>query len=438
MRILVPIFRFNWYRTLAPVVDECMRRGHEVTCLHNESDRNFESNRPNEKLFPQFRHGTPKINGYRNDEELDQAILYGNHEALISIDLPLRRWIDDPRWAKRKFRYIAVTTPDTLKRLHDRESVEAVDCFALRSEYELSATLLDRTTDYGQIFETAQSLGRDGKRYTGFLEPRLGKEWTEDLVEDFKEKVRICGYPLLDAENLIDREAVRKRLKIPEGQPVIGFWATPTAGRGSHASWDWLFSENRMPYFYAKAFKAYGLAGMGKRFVCEEKVVRAVYDFSRKNDAFLITKLRHYQKPGESLFSTFTDGVVGEDSYYPHTALELASIADVMIGFTTSGTPEAVWAGSAVIDINPPGSQREMLYQTLHFWDGMLDAPGVVWSKKAEDLVESLPQATLEDYRIDPIIARNYKSKYCGPEGASFSANVLDAVEEDIINSRSA
>ena len=53
MKLLFPIYRFNWYRTVAPVIDEALRRGHEVLCLHNEAEQ-FASNRPDESLLPKF------------------------------------------------------------------------------------------------------------------------------------------------------------------------------------------------------------------------------------------------------------------------------------------------------------------------------------------------------------------------------------------------
>jgi len=429
MKILVPIVRFNWYRTLAPVVDECLRRGHEITCLHNDSDRNFESNRPNEDMLPEFRNGRPEIRGYASDEELEEAILFGSHEVVLSIDLPLRKWVEDPRWAERHFQYVAITTPDTLKRLHDRETVEAVDCFALRTDYEREATILDRTTDYGELFEEARSLGRDGVRYQGFVELRLGKEWTAELVDEFNGKVRICGYPLLDAAKLVDPEKFRKRMGLDANRPVVGFWATPTAGRGSHADWDWIFAEERLPYFYAKAVRAYGLRGLRMPYANESRVVKAVYDFAKKNGAQLVTKLRHYQKPGESVYSTYTDAVLGEDCFYPHSAMSLASVSDLMIGFTTSGTPEAVWAGSPVLDINVPGSRRDLLCKSLHIWDGMLEHKGVVQSMSSTALINELPRRKLEEFQMDTKARVEYQEKFCGPDGGPFSAKVLDAVE---------
>ena len=430
MKILVPILRFNWYRTLAPLVDECLRRGHQVTCLHNESDRNFESNRPNENLFPRFTHGTPQIDGYGDEDELYRKVLGGDHEVLLSIDLPLRNWVEDPQWADRTFRYVAITTPDTLKRLHDRETVDSVDCFALRTDYEREATIRDRTTDYRELYKIAQELGRDGLRYVGFVEPRLGKEWDDSLVDEFRRKSRICGYPLLDALNRVDRDEFRKELGVEPGRPIVGFWATPTAGRGAHANWDWILAEDRLAYFYAKSVRSYGLRGLGMPYVNESHLVKAVHKFARENDAFLVTKLRHYQKPGESVYSTYTDKVLGEDCFYPHSAMSLAAVSDLMVGFTTSGTPEAVWSGSPVLDIRVPGSRRDLLCESLHFWDGMLEHRGVVESMSSIEVKAQLPARKLDEFRMDPKARADYQNKFCGPDGGSFSGNVLDAVED--------
>ncbi len=437
MNLLVPIYRFNWYRTLAPVVDEALARGHRVTCLHNVSGDNFASNRPSEDRFPKFRNGRPVIRGYDGDAALDREVLADGHDAIVSIDMPLRRWIDGPDWEHRRARYVALATPDTLKRLHDRPALDAVDLFLVRSEREREAAVLDRTTDYRELAREARSLGADGRRFLSFVEPRIGNEWDARMVADFRAKTKVCGYPLLDGLSLVDREEIVRRWKLrPEG-PRIGLWATPVAGRGAHADWDRLFSETDRLRFRAKALRIRGLAGLREPFLNEEHCLDAIRSFADRNGAEMLVKLRHYQNPEGNLFADAADRVVGEDSFYPHSALEMASVCDLMIGFTTSGSPEAVWAGSPVLDIEPPGSGRDLLKRSLHFWDGMLDAPGVVRSLTAERLVRELPGMDLADFRFEAEALRRYREDYCGPatapterETRTFSAAALDAVEE--------
>jgi|GEM_PF-2079765 len=431
MRILFPIYRFNWYRTLAPVVDEALRRGHEVVCLHNHSPGNYRSNQPSERMFPRFRHGSPEVLIYRTERELDYQMVrdHSPFDAIVSIDLPLRRWLDGEAWKKRTARYCAVTTTDTLKRLYDRTAVESVDLFAVRSEWERESTVLNHTENLSSLAERARKAGRDGGLTLSFVEPRLGREWDSATVAEFRSRCRICGYPLLDAAALIDSRTVRERWGLDPAQPVVGLWSTSAAGRGPMADWDHLFGERRWWRFRAKSIRAYGWDGRRHPFINEEKVVRAVREFAHRNGALLLVKLRHYQD-ADTVFGRLADAVVKEDSFYPHSALELAAVSDLMVGAGTSGTPEAVWMGSPVLDWVTPGSQRELRNEALRFGEGMWDWPGVVHSVSGEGLPEMLAEQTLDFFRLNEAARHDYQLRYCGPTGGGFAANVVDALED--------
>ena len=429
MRLVFPIYRFNWYRTVAPVIDEALRRGFEVECWHNVSIANFESNRPTSDKMPRFLHGEPTIHGYKSEEELEDRIMKCTASAVISIDLPLDRWIEKEEWMHRKFRYITITTTDTLRRLIRPENLDSTDLISVRSDREVEACIQDHTTDYRPWMEKARRDGADGARFIHLMEPRIGNEWSDSSIQSFRSKAVIAGYPFLDALQKVDRNEVRERWSIPPDQPVVGFWSTPTQGRGFHGHWDRLFAERDPLRFRCRAVRAYGWKGLRMPYLNEKKILQVVQSFAHKNGAILITKLRHYQKPGESLYSSYTDRVVGEDGYYPHTALELSAIADVMIGFHTTGMTEAVYAGSPVINLVIPGFPQDLHMNTLHFFDGMYDCPGVVYRVKVEEAVEKLPGSRLEDFPMRERESTAYKKKYCGPDAGPFASNLLDAIE---------
>lgn len=430
MKIVVPIYRFNWYRTLAPVVDEALRRGYDVECWHNESSANFSSNRPSAEKMPRFSHGSPSVSTYESEDELQDKVLRCDADAIVSIDLPLDAWLEQPGWNKRKFKYLTIATTDTLRRLLDKRMMDSTDLISVRSERELQSCIQDHTTDYKPWIEFAVAQGKDGARFINLVQPRIGKEWDEELIGEFRKKAVVCGYPFLDAFKQICPDEVRARWNIEPQQKVVGFWSTPTQGRGYHGDWDCLFAEKNRFRFRYRAMRAYGLKGWGIPFCNEEQILRAVHHFAFNNDAVLVTKLRHYQQPGESLYSRFTDRVVGEDGYYPHTAFELAAISDLMIGFHTTGMTEAVFAGSPVLNLVIPGFPHDLHMNTIHFFDGMYDHPGVVYRRQVREAVSQLPTQKLADFPLVQEQAKSYKNDFCGPDADSFSARLLNEFEK--------
>jgi hypothetical protein len=432
MKLLFPLYRFNWYRTVAPIVEEALRRGHEVVCLHNESGGNFSSNRPEASLLPRWRHGPPAYEAYRSEEELWAKVSGTDADLVVSIDLPLDEWIEREEWKRRRFAYLTVATTDTLRRLWDPAMLAATDAVAVRSEWEREACVLDHTTDYRPWLERCAALGADGDRYRPLMEPRVGREWPEGMAEAFRAKTIVAGYPLLDGVSLIDREEVVRRRGLDPARPVIGLWSTPTLGRGFYGPWDRVFAQPDRLRFRYRAVRGYGLRGLTQPYCNEETVLRAIRSFADRNEAQLVVKLRHYQGPEESLFTRYADAVVTEDCYYPHSALELAAIADLMIGFHTVGMPEAVYAGAPVLNLTIPGFRPELHARTLHFFDGMFAAEGVIRRWPAEEVGTRLADARLEDFAFDPEARQAYLRHFAGPEGGHGAARLLDSVESGL------
>jgi len=429
MKIVFPIYRFNWYRAVAPVIEECLKRGHEVECWHNQLSSQYASNRPSAESMPRFDYGQPQVRDYHSFDELDEFMVGCEADVVVSIDLPMERWIEKSDWESRQFRYVTIATTDTLRRLLNPEMLDATDLITVRSEREREACIEDHTTDYRPWVERARREGGDGRRFIPLVKDRVGQEWSDEMVENFRRKVRVSGYPFLDALVRVDRAEVRRRWGIGPDEPVVGFWSTPTQGRGFHGNWDRLFAEKNRLSFRYRSLRAYGLSGLKKPYCNERQILRSVQKFARHNEAVLVTKLRHYQERGTSLYSQFTDRVVGEDSYYPHTAFELSAIADVMIGFHTTGMAEAVFAGAPVINLVIPGFPQELHMNTLHYFDGMYDHPGIVTRLPVPEAVQSLPRMRLSEVPRDESARRNYLKRYCGPTAGPYSPSVVDGIE---------
>lgn len=429
MKIAFPIFRFNWYRTVAPVVDEALKRGHSVECWHNTSSENTGQNLPSESMFPRFRNGLPNVRNYSSSSELTSLLGDTDADVIVSIDIPLDHWTEEPWWNDRTFEYAAIATPDTLRRITTVSHLDSVDLICVRSEHELQSCILDHTTDYHKRVNECERVGRDGDLYKSLMRPKIGKEWDQVMRDEFLKKCRITGYPLLDSVDLVDKNAFRKKLGIPSGKKVIGLWSTPHEGRGFHGHWDRIFYEKNFIKRLLLVIRGYGLKLWKFPKHGEERVIEAISTFAKNNNAVLVTKQRHYQADEPNFYVNHSDIMLGEDSFYPHSALELASIADLMIGFRTTGTTEAVYAGCPVLDLVIPNARRDLHFDAFHFLKGLYSHGGVVWSIPTDLSVAKLPSMKLEEFKMDESAKGKYIRKYCGPENGGFSSNILNEIE---------
>lgn len=355
-------------------------------------------------------------------------------DAIASIDLPLKPWIESADWGNRRFRYIAISTTDTLKRLYGARDVTAVDLFCLRSDWELESCILDHRTRYSETCAELEKLGPDGRKMLRIVEKRLGNEWDNATESEFRSRSVITGYPMLATLPLVHREEVLARWGIDPKRPVIGIWSTPTSGRGYHGSYDWLFAESNPLKFYLKALSAYGVKGFGVSLANEKRCLQAIHHFARKHDAQVVVKARHYQELDGTVYAQIADRVVGEESYYPHTAVELACISRLMIGFRTSGYVEAVGAGCSFLNIEIPRDPLEHTYRVLHFWRGLCDFQRVGYSWTADRVISDLPGMHLDEFGIDPVQRNEFLLRYGSPDLQNICNRVVDAIEQSCKN----
>jgi hypothetical protein len=439
VRIAFPILRLNWYRIVAPIIDEALKQGHQVECWHNRDPANWASNSPDLARMPAFQHGSPTVRDYSSDDELKQFFFKRPVDAAISIALPPKEWLPDMQASRQRPLYGVVSTPDTLLNLLTESQMAACDVIALRSEYERESAVLDHTAEVSNDLAMAERRTDSLKtKYVQLFRSRMEHPWNSDLVNRFREKSALTGYPMLDAIQKIDKEAVRSRWKIPTGVPVVGLWAAPYLGRGFYGAWDRIFTSPDRWRFAFRSFRAVGVRGLLAPYVNEISVVHAVRDFCDRNHCLLATKMRHYQPQNSTdhLYAEVSDRVVGEERHYPHSAMELAAISKVMIGFYTTGTTEAIASGAFVLDVNVPGSQRDIHERASRFFGGMFDWPGAVTNLKAEDLINQLPHQDLERFEVKASARNQYMARYCGPMDGCHSARVIRAVEWSLSGSK--
>jgi len=427
VKMVFPILRLNWYRLLSPVIDEALRRGHEVECWHNGDGTNWSSNAPSIERVPQFVNGKPVIRTYASRDELKRMFYHERADAVISLSLPSAAGLEGLHQAENRPRWVVLPTPDTTHDLDSMDQIKDCDLFLHRTPHTRDCVIADHMRDCGPFLEEAIRQQADhGDLYVRRFTHRREHVWNPACVEAYRSRCAVTGYPLFDSLSRMDRSELRKRWGLPLNAPVVGLLSAPYAGRGFFAEWERIFASPDPIRFRYRNWQNLGWRGVLKPVVNEPGVVNGVHQFCRRNGAALITKKRHYQaevEPGP--YERYSDYVIGEDSLYPHSALQMAVAADIVVGFFTTGTSETVAAGSHMIDVIAPGAPRELHEKYASIFDGMFHFPGTVTSMSATDVMHRLPSLDRSEFSVQAEARRQYNNKFNGPVDGFHSRRAL-------------
>jgi len=156
--------------------------------------------------------------------------------------------------------------------------------------------------------------------------------------------------------------------------------------------------------------------------------VTAISKFCKKNGALLVAKLRKFRDAGKYLIDR-ADLIIGEDNFFPHTALELFAISDVCFGFSTSGAYECVAAGTPYVDIHVPFfPKKEYLQCSTTTLEVNCDWEGVIYEMSADNAINQLPQKCLDDFTLNSKARTTYLKHFTSGIEGNRSAMMLDAI----------
>lgn len=431
MKLVFPILRLNWYRLLSPVIDEALRRGHEVECWHNEDGTNWPSNTPSFERVPKFINGKPVIRTYASTEALKQMYYNEKADAVISLSLPSVAGLDGLHKVKNRPCWVVLPTPDTTHDLDSLDQIMDCDLFLHRTSHTRDCVITDHTLDCGPFLEEAlRGQSDQGNLYVQRFSRRKECVWNPACVDAYRARCVVTGYPLFDSLKLMDRTELRNRWGLPLNAPVVGLLSAPYAGRGFSTEWERIFASPDPVRFRYRNWQNLGWRGALKTVVNEPGVVKGIHQFCRRNDAALITKRRHYQagvKAGP--YERYSDYVIGEEDFYPHSALQMAVAADIVVGFFTTGTSETVAAGGHMIDVIVPGAPRELHKKYASIFDGMFHFPGAATSMNAIDIMHKISSLDCSEFSVREEARKQYNDKFNGPVDGLHSQRALIAVE---------
>jgi len=430
MKLVFPILRMNWYRVLATTIDAALAQGHEVECWHSIGGYHWASNRPNLERVPHFVHGVPTVFEYEANRTFVNLLNDHKPAAVISLCNPWDAEVGKPfQVPGKKPLWVTLATNDSFIGVTTPDQMAANSLIVLRTKHEEDCTIDDHTADVRDLLRRMEAEPElHGAMHTKTIRERLEKPWSTAMIDHFRTHTVRTGYPLLDSAMNIDAAAVRTAWGLPPHGPIIGCLSSPY-GTVLNVPWEKAFATTsplRQRYWN---YQWKGLRGALNPAPNEQQVMQALKNFADRNNAPLVVKLRHTQD-ATPWMQKLADKIIGEESYYPHSAVELAAIASVMFGFFSTGAPEAIAAGHPFINLGIPGYNREDWERATSMFIGMFNHPGVSWTFEADDWIRQAASLPLETFTLNPAAHRDYANFFCGPLDGRHSPRVIYALEQ--------
>jgi hypothetical protein len=264
-----------------------------------------------------------------------------------------------------------------------------------------------------------------------------GPERVDDaaVADTLARRATLVGIPEMDQCHWIDTQAVRARLGLERGRPLVlyipfpfasnprTFWVREVYGRSS-ALWSRLA--------IALAGRREYASHVARRWN-DRSVVAAVRAFCDRNGAALIVKARA-KDPVPRYLARAADRVFYDASYYPATILELMKASSLCLHFFSTVAYEAAYAEVPSVCIAPhaddlgfPGSWQAW-FLNLDM-GGSFNFPGVVYPRRLGEFLDGFATTRLADYPLDPVARSQYIEKFIGFDDGKSSDRVLDAVQ---------
>ncbi|MBU1564937.1 MAG: hypothetical protein KJ630_04830 [Proteobacteria bacterium] len=438
MKIVFHIPRMNWYRVLSPLIEEAARVGHDVECWHHVGATTLGENRPNRPKVPDFRTGVPKIIEYEKAEEIIQLVNVRCPSVIIDIYPPrypeLQKNKETPG---RCFFWLLVDIPpgSGICEIQNDEELYGCDAFVIISEYFLKTSIA-----YGlqNKQELLSNLKKDefeiGTWPVQWVAGRYMYQFSESQAKYLKERSIVVGNPSFDQYSEIDRDTVRKRFGISKEQRIVVLLPFPF-GNDQTAPWEQMFVRSSLFKRLVWVVKKSRFEYLRRAFHLPSNLdfLRALRKFSDKNNAILIGKLRHSTKPQKELVK-YCHFLIGYDGYYPHTAAELFSIADLVVGHFSLGCLESIALGTPYLNVEISQFPKKFHCDTvasLLFCDPW---PGVVWSMSVLEVVEGLHKKTLESFQLNLDSSQEYLEKFTFWPLGGASSKIIEYLQEKVVS----
>ncbi len=411
MRIAFIVHRTNFYRIYGPVIDAALKLGWIVECwlLHGEVGKK-DYLVPTEKDLPRF-YKKIVVRQFPSREDLSSEIRKQHIDALISL-YPKSYYV-----GKESLRSFFVTLQN------------GIDTFVNSNlEQLLSSDQLALHSPYWAEWSARYYAASEGVGY-------------QDALTSLEEKATYPGMPQMDLMKRIDPVLVRDKYGIQPGRPVLllpitlsnksGAWPRffESESRKKQLSGLWKIAKNES-WRSALTYWQWVLKGWN-----DQTLTEAIGEFCKRNDAILIAKGRSKDRFRQWLVNR-ADIAVYDESFYPPTALELLSVADVCIHFYSLAALESAYVGTFGITIDRPSPTAKLgeeapLYHRLwrsNLVDSAFNYPKVNAWMTIPEAIRRLPKTDLDTLRVDETHRNAYVETYMGSKDNKASERLLDFV----------
>jgi len=429
MRIVYNISRLNWYRVLSAAIDESLRRGHDVECWHARNDK-LGPNAPDRKRVPVFNSGKPDVAEYCSVDDFMRLCRRQHVDAIVDVGPPPETFQEGNFFRSNPPKWIWLTDPDSLAWASSPKKVLSCSLFALKSNHERACILEDKARNMDAelrwLDERATFVG--GSAFP-IIVNRLRWRWDRNCVEHFLRNSVCTGMPAIDTIRRLDRVQTLAKWGFPSSQPIVGLLASPYTGHAYGGAYEKAFVTRvclrRM--FHALQTGA-GIRGTLFNAVGYGQILKGLRKYCDCNSALLVVKCRHSMPVRKDLLR-LADRILVDDSFYPHSAMELFAASTVTFGFYSTGATECAAVGTPFVNIGIPFYPKKEFETTYSLFRGMFDCPGVVETTDAAAFIRQCGEIGLVPFTMDNDIRKDYVERYCGPTDGHNSERFLNALE---------
>lgn len=402
MKVVFIAHRSNYFKHYGPIIDAALKRGWTPECWVQDVQSSAKKYLQIDTAM--LRKLWPDIRVERFNEVNEVAGLLSKHPADAIISLHARNKYF-PNGCSAKF----LTLQHNIDTFVDRYvDLATSDVVALVSPF---------WWDYGV-------------RYYAMAENASPAELEDTLLP----KVSFVGFPQLDAFHKIQPVAVRERLGIPLDQPVV--LVMPIDLAGWDGPWPRFFASSGLKQ-WQKLFEARSERGFistywpwALRQWNDEKLVKSIQTFCRKNNAIFFVKGRE-KDPLRQSWVEASDKAFYDDAYYPPTNLEMMAISSLCIAFYSTALQETAYAGVPGLCVDRPNrsSIKHKLWRTDAL-GGPNNFPGVITWKTLPEMMTEFANRGLGDFEMDTKAQWKYVETYTGPADYRSSERVLDLLKK--------
>ena len=416
MRVGFFIERKNYYRLFGPIVERALERGHETECWHDWGQlRTGPKATEFPDAMPPFRHGQPRLRTFRGVADLAVQLAADAPDVMVALARPAGAG------EGLRMRWFGLQYTLDVANLLTPAGAAHVDTLGLHSRYWAD-----------HVAACLRILAFNRARGTGNTPEPVD---AAAVAETVRRRGTLVGTPEMDQVHWIDPAAVRARLGLAPGRPVVlyipfpfqsnprTFWVRYIYGGSSD-----LLRRLSAWWHGSSRYREHVARGWNDR-----AVVDAVRAFCDANDAAFVVKARA-KDPVPGYLARRADHVSYDDAYYPATILELLRISSLCLHFFSTVAYEAAYAGVPSICIAPDGEDLGFP-PVWREWFLNLDAggswnfPGAVYPLTLEQAVRDLPCRRIADFPLEPAARAQYVERFVGFDDGKSSDRVLDVLE---------